>query len=59
MQIESPSLQEHPEDIPRIARHFLRQYGQIFQKPMEDIEPDALALLQGYRGPEMCANWKT
>jgi DNA-binding NtrC family response regulator len=51
MRIESPSLQEHPEDIPRIARHFLRQYGQIFQKPMEDIEPQAIALLQSYRWP--------
>src|ERR1017187_8272707 len=51
MRIESPSLQEHPEDIPRIARHFLRQYGQMFQKPMDDIEPDALSLLQHYRWP--------
>jgi DNA-binding NtrC family response regulator len=51
MRIESPSLQEHPEDIPRIARHFLRQYGQMFQKPMEDIEPDALSVLQSYRWP--------
>ena len=51
MRIESPSLQEHPEDIPQLARHFLRQYGQIFQKPMENIEPDALALLLGYTWP--------
>jgi len=51
MRIESPSLQEHPEDIPQIARHFLRQYGQMFQKPMDDIEPDALSLLQHYRWP--------
>jgi DNA-binding NtrC family response regulator len=51
MRIESPPLQEHPEDIPRIARHFLRKYGQMFQKPMEDIEPDAVALLQSYRWP--------
>jgi DNA-binding NtrC family response regulator len=51
MRIESPPLQEHPEDIPRIARHLLRQYGQMFQKPMDDIEPDALALLQSYRWP--------
>jgi DNA-binding NtrC family response regulator len=51
MRIESPSLQDHPEDIPRIARYFLRQYGQMFQKPMEDIEPDALSLLQGYMWP--------
>ncbi|MGD0938752.1 MAG: sigma-54 dependent transcriptional regulator [Terracidiphilus sp.] len=51
MRIESPPLQEHPEDIPRIARHFLRFYGQMFQKPMDDIEPRAIALLQNYRWP--------
>jgi DNA-binding NtrC family response regulator len=51
MRIESPPLQEHPEDIPRIARHFLRTYGQMFQKPMDDIEPRAVALLQSYRWP--------
>jgi DNA-binding NtrC family response regulator len=51
MRIESPPLQEHPEDIPRLARHFLGQYGQIFQKPMDDFEPQALSLLQGYSWP--------
>jgi DNA-binding NtrC family response regulator len=51
MRIESPPLQEHPEDIPRIAMHFLRHYSQMFQKPMEDIEPDALAQLQSYPWP--------
>ena len=51
MQIEAPPLQERSEDIPRIARHFLRQYGQLFQKPMEDIERDAVILLQSYQWP--------
>jgi len=51
MRIDAPPLQEHPEDIPRIARHFLRFYGQMFQKPMDDIEPRALSLLQSYRWP--------
>jgi len=51
MQIESPPLQEHPEDIPGIARHFLRHYGQVFQKPMEDIDQDAMAMLQCYPWP--------
>jgi DNA-binding NtrC family response regulator len=51
MRIESPSLQEHTEDIPRMARHFLRHYGQVFQKPMEDIEHDAISLLQSYPWP--------
>jgi DNA-binding NtrC family response regulator len=51
MRIESPPLQERPEDIPQIAQHFLRQYAKVFQKPMESIEPDALELLQGYAWP--------
>jgi DNA-binding NtrC family response regulator len=51
MRIGSPSLQEHPEDIPLIARHFLGHYTQVFQKPMQDIEPDALAVLQHYSWP--------
>jgi DNA-binding NtrC family response regulator len=51
MRIESPALQEHPEDIPQIAGHFLRQYSQVFQKPMDCIEPDALQMLQNYAWP--------
>jgi DNA-binding NtrC family response regulator len=51
MQIESPSLQEHPEDIPQIAEHFLRHYSQIFQKPMDSIEPEAMQMLQSYPWP--------
>ena len=51
MRIDAPPLQEHPEDIPRIAKHFLRQYAQTFQKPMEGIEPDAMDQLQQYAWP--------
>jgi DNA-binding NtrC family response regulator len=51
MRIESPSLQEHPEDIPQIAEHFLRHYSQIFQKPMEIVEPNAMHMLQNYPWP--------
>jgi DNA-binding NtrC family response regulator len=51
MRIESPQLQEHPEDIPAIASHFLRKYAQSFQKPMDAIEPEALEMLQGYSWP--------
>ena len=51
MRIESPALQEHPEDIPQIAMHFLDHYSKVFQKPMEDIDPDALSLLQNYSWP--------
>jgi DNA-binding NtrC family response regulator len=51
MKIETPTLQEHAEDIPQIATHFLRHYGQLFQKRMNGIEPEALALLQDYHWP--------
>ena len=51
MRIESPPLQDRPEDIPLIARHFMRHYAGVFQKPMDSIEPDALEMLQGYAWP--------
>ena len=51
MRIESPQLQEHPEDIPSIAKHILHKYAQAFQKPMEGIEPEALEMLQSYPWP--------
>jgi DNA-binding NtrC family response regulator len=51
MKIETPTLQEHAEDIPQIAMHFLKHYGQLFQKRMTSIEPEALALLQDYHWP--------
>ena len=51
MRIESPSLQEHPDDIPQIAEHFLRHYAQMFQKPMDSIEPEAIGMLQSYPWP--------
>ena len=51
MRIEAPRLQEHPEDIPAIAWHFLRKYSQSFQKPMDGIEPEAMEILRGYSWP--------
>jgi DNA-binding NtrC family response regulator len=51
MQIESPALREHREDIPSIALFFLRQYARAFQKPMDSIEPEALEMLQSYSWP--------
>jgi DNA-binding NtrC family response regulator len=51
MRIESPPLQDRPEDIPQIAQHFLKRYSQMFQKPMDSIEPDALEILQSYSWP--------
>jgi DNA-binding NtrC family response regulator len=51
MRIEAPPLQDHPEDIPQIATHFLRHYSQMYQKSISDFEPEAMALLQSYSWP--------
>jgi DNA-binding NtrC family response regulator len=51
MKIEIPSLHERPEDIAPIAIHFLHHYARVFQKPMLAIEPEAMAVLQGYPWP--------
>src|SRR5277367_48541 len=51
MRIDAPTLQEHPEDIPLLAMHFLQQYADMYEKPMKDIEPGAMALLQSYSWP--------
>jgi DNA-binding NtrC family response regulator len=51
MRIESPSLQEHREDIPEIATHFLRFYSDQYQKPMVCIEPEAMMTLESYSWP--------
>jgi DNA-binding NtrC family response regulator len=51
MKIEIPALQERPEDIAPIAIHLLQHYARVFQKPMEAIEPEAMAVLQGYSWP--------
>ena len=51
MCIESPPLQDRPEDIPLIANHFMRHYAAIFQKPMDSIETTALEMLRSYPWP--------
>ena len=51
MRIHAPSLQDHREDIPELATHFLRHYSDSYQKPMVCIEPDAMATLEGYSWP--------
>jgi DNA-binding NtrC family response regulator len=51
MRIDAPTLQEHPEDIAELAAYFLLQYSQMYEKPIKDIQPDAMALLQSYSWP--------
>ena len=51
MRIEAPALQDHREDLPQIANHFLRQYSVQYRKPMDSFEPNAMAMLESYSWP--------
>ena len=46
--IELPPLRERPSDIPLLAHHFLRKYAEEFQKPLRDIDPEAMRMLIRY-----------
>ncbi len=48
VQIVAPTLRERVQDIPQLAKHFLRQYSQLFAKEVLDIQPDAITRLQRY-----------
>jgi DNA-binding NtrC family response regulator len=51
MTINAPGLVDRPEDIPALARYFLRQYCELYQKRVVRIAPTALAMLQQYDWP--------
>ena len=51
MKISSPSLADHAEDLPLIAAHYLKHYSKLFQKPMEAIGSEAMAMLMSYGWP--------
>ena len=51
MRIETPALQDHADDIPQIAGHYQRHYAELFQKPVNEIDAQAMALLQAYSWP--------
>jgi DNA-binding NtrC family response regulator len=49
--IQAPPLRERTEDIPILARHFLKQYAEAFERPVRDIRPEAMELLVEYDWP--------
>ncbi len=49
--IHVPPLREHPEDVPELALHFLKLYGQRAGKELAGIDDDALAVLKGCSWP--------
>jgi DNA-binding NtrC family response regulator len=49
--IAVPPLRDRREDIPLLAQHFIRQYSQQFNRRVEGLSPEAMAVLQEYRWP--------
>ena len=45
VEIVLPPLSERLDDLPLLARHFVKRFARDFQKPIEDISPRALAAL--------------
>jgi DNA-binding NtrC family response regulator len=51
MTVNVPPLRERTEDIPLLARHFLKQYTADFGKEISDIRPSAMEALVEYEWP--------
>jgi DNA-binding NtrC family response regulator len=51
MTIQVPPLRERTQDIPLLARHFLKQYAAEFGKAVFDIRPSAMEALVEYEWP--------
>jgi PAS domain S-box-containing protein len=51
VKFQLPPLRERPEDIPLLVRHFIRRFSAKTSKPVRDISPEAMAILQRYDFP--------
>ncbi len=51
IQIRMPALRERPEDIPKLALHFLVKYSRIMGKKLTRINEDAMRRLTGHEWP--------
>jgi len=49
--LEVPPLRERPEDIPLLAKHFLRRYATETGKKIDSLHPMALSEMQRYHWP--------
>ena len=51
VELTVPPLRDRPEDIPLLARHFVRKFSEEFAKRIDGLTPRALLVLQRYGWP--------
>jgi DNA-binding NtrC family response regulator len=51
IEIKAPALRERTEDIPALARHFLKRYSEEYGGPVTSITPSAMSALVDYEWP--------
>ncbi len=51
VELNVPSLKDRPEDIPLLARHFVRAFASEYGKQIEGLTPRALIVLERYGWP--------
>jgi len=51
VEVRLPPLRERPEDVPLLARHFLRQHAQRYRKNLAGFDPSAMQMLLEHRWP--------
>lgn len=49
--IRVPPLRERPDDIPVLARHFLRKFSRQLRKPLRDVTSESLSWMMKYAWP--------
>jgi transcriptional regulator with PAS, ATPase and Fis domain len=51
VELTVPALQERPEDVALLARHFVRKFSREFSKPVEGLTQRASIVLERYGWP--------
>jgi transcriptional regulator with GAF, ATPase, and Fis domain len=54
-----PALRDRIEDLPELARFFLRRYNGKFHKQVQGIADSTLQILSNYWWPGISASWRT
>jgi formate hydrogenlyase transcriptional activator len=49
--ITTPPLRDHPEDIPMLARHFVKKYSALMDRNIENIPAETMRALVGWPWP--------